>query len=206
MGRYAMATVGMGITPQAKSTVSSSLMTAAELDPEPISKAVLAVAALFTKFFGFGYNPRKLADTAITEAVKGSLNSLWYNLTGEALDGVNRQAEPGQYGKQHIALFAGSAYPNVPYPAGHPAADLNQIRQTADQIIAQGRSNLVRKESFEGYDNNANYMLALMEQVARTRAQESAVEIRDSGIVSSKGVMSWLPWLIGGYALYEFVL
>jgi hypothetical protein len=196
----------MGITPQAKSAVSSALFTAAELDPEPISKAVLAVAALFSKFFGFGYNPRKLADTAITEAVKGSLNILWYNLTGEALDGVNRQAEPGQYGKERIALFAGSAYPNVPYPAGHPAADLNQIRSTAEQIIAQGRSNLVRRESFEGYDNNASYMLGLMDQVASARAQQRSESPLTTAFGAPSGVMSWLPWLIGGYALYEFVL
>lgn len=205
MGRYANA--GMGVTtPQAKSAAAAGLWTIAAADPEPISKAILTVAAMFTQLFGFGYNPRKLADTAITEAVKQGLNVLWYNLTGEALDGVNRTAEPGQYGAQHIALFTPSAYPKVPYPAGPP--DVNQIRQVADQarqIIAQGRSNLVRQESFAGYDANADYMLGLMEQVAAAREQQNS----QGNVFSSVAAMDWkslLPWVIGGYAVYEFVL
>lgn len=201
-----LAKIGMGIeTPQVTSAVSQGLFTAAAADPEPISKAILAVAAMFTKLFGFGYNPRKLNDTAVTEAVKQGLNVLWYNLTGEALNGVHRTAEPGQYGAQHIALFTGSQYPNVPYPAGPADAGLiQQVIQQAEQVVAQGRSNLVRQESFSAYDLNANYMLELMRQVADARAQQPA-QLADL-LPSGKGIMSWLRWLIGGYAVYKFVL
>jgi len=170
----------------------------------PIILAVAAVLPLLTKYLNFGYNPRKLNDTAITEAVKGSLNVLWYNLTGEALNGVHRTAEPGQYGAQHIALFTGSQYPNVPYPAGPADAGLiQQVIAQAQQIIAQGRSNLVRQESYQGYDFNANYMLGLMQQVADARARENPLA---EFIPSGAGIMSWLPWLIGGYAVYKLVL
>ena len=206
MGQLVNTGFGMGLAPQTKSLISSALFKAAAADPEPISKVILTIAALFTKLFGFGYNPQKLNDTAITEAVKQGLNVLWYNLTGEALNGVKQTAEPGQYGKQHVALFTPSAYPNVPYPAGPADLSLiNQVIDQANQIIAQGRSNLIRQESFEGYDLNANYMLRLMEQVGEARAQEGPLDsLLTPGAASS--VMSLLPWLIGGYALYEFVL
>jgi hypothetical protein len=198
----------MGLTtPQTKSIVSAGLFKAAAIDPEPISKAILAVAALFTQLFGFGYDPKKLNDTAITEAVKQGLNVLWYNLTGEALNGVHRTAEPGQYGAQHIALFTGSQYPNVPYPAGPADGSLiQQVIAQAQDIIAQGRSKLVRRESSAGYEFNANYMLGLMQQVADARAREPVNPLAELLPGGGKGIMSFLPWLIGGYAVYEWVL
>ena len=209
MGRYATANIGMGLTtPQTKSIVSAGLFKAAAIDPEPISKAILAVAALFTQLFGFGYDPKKLNDTAITEAVKQGLNVLWYNLTGEALNGVRQTAEPGQYGKQGIALFTGSQYPNVPYPAG--PADVNLVYQViaqAEQIIAQGRGSLVRRESNEGYDFNANYMLNLMSQVAQQRAEQGPLStFLPGGAEATEGLWKWLPWMVGGYAIYKLVL
>ena len=199
---------GLGFTPQTKSAVSSSLWTAAAADPEPFSKAALAIAALFTQLFGFGYNPRKLNDTAITEAVKQALNALWYQLSGEALNGVSQTAEPGRYGAERIALFTASAYPDVPYPAGR--TDPAVIIQQAQQIIAQGRSNLVRQESFSGYDDNANYMLGLFSQVAQAQAEQNPLSALYAGgqafAAGQGGIAAILPWLIGGYAVYRWVL
>ena len=196
--------LGVGFTP---------VVAAAAPATGPLAPIVLAVAAvlpLFSKLLNFGYNPRKLADTAITEAVKQSLNILWYNLTGEAINGVHQQAEPGQYGEASIALFAGSNYPNVPYPAGAPGRDARAVIQEAQQIIAQGRANLVRQESYEGYDFNAQYMLGLMEQVAQRQAEASPLASFTSLFDTSFGEgVNWKALLAlagGGYALYEFVL
>ena len=201
-----MISTGMGqYTPQIKQVVSSSLSTAAAMDPEPFSKAALAVAALFTRILNFGYNPRKLNDTAITEAVKQALNQLWYQLTGEAINGVHRTTEPGQYGKAGIALFAESAYPDVPYPAGR--VDPAEIIAQVQQIIAQGRSNLLRSESAAGYDFNANYMLNLMSQVAQQRAEQGPLStFLPGGAEATEGLWKWLPWMVGGYAIYKLVL
>ena len=177
----------------------------------PIVAAVGAIASLvplFAKLLNFGYNPRKLNDTAITEAVKQALNALWYQLSGEALNGVSRTAEPGRYGAEGIALFTASAYPDVPYPAGR--TDPSGIMQQAQQIIAQGRSNLVRQESFQGYDANANAMLGLFSQVAQAQAEQnplSALYAQGQALAAGQGgIAALLPWLIGGYAVYRWVL
>ena len=169
---------------------------------------IASLVPVFAKLLNFGYNPRKLNDTAITEAVKQALNQLWYQLTGEAINGVQRTADPGQYGKAGIALFAGSAYPDVPYPAGR--TDPAGIIAQAQQIIAQGRSNLVRQESFQGYDANANAMLGLFSQVAQAQAAQnplSALYAQGQALAAGQGgIAAILPWLIGGYAVYKWVL
>ena len=177
----------------------------------PIVAAVGVIASLvpvFTKLLNFGYNPRKRNDTAITEAGKPARNQLWYQLTGEAINGVHRTAEPGQYGEAGIALFAGSAYPDVPYPAGR--TDPADIIAQAQQIIAQGRSNLVRQESFSGYDANADYMLGLFSQVAQAQAEQNPLSALYAGgqalAAGQGGIAAILPWLIGGYAVYRWVL
>lgn len=169
----------------------------------PFVAAAGAVVSLFSKILNFGYNPQKLNDTAITEAVKQALNQLWYQLTGEAINGVHRTAEPGQYGKAGIALFRESRYPDVPYPAGAPGADPAQIIGQAQQIISQARSNLLRKESAAGYDFNANYMLELMNQVAERRAEENPLS---RIIPGGSKLPGWLPWAAAGYAVYKWVL
>ena len=203
MGQYANVGMGFVATP-----ILAAAPAAGPAAPFVAAAAIIAsVVPAFIKLLNFGYNPRKLNDTAITEAVKQALNVFWYNLTGEALNGVNRTAEPGRYGAERIALFTPSAYPNVPYPAG--PAEVSQIRQViaeAQQIIAQGRSNLIRRESFAGYDLNANYMLGLMEQVAAARTQQSPLGPLTTalGVPSSWG--AFLPWLLGGFAVYKWVL
>lgn len=175
------------------------------VEPVTITLAVLAVVNLFSKLLNFGYNPQKLNDTAITEAVKQAMNVLWYNLTGEALNGVHQTATPGQYGAEHIALFSESRYPDVPYPAGRPDIDPAEIIAATEQVIAQGRANLVRSESFAGYDFNAQYMVNLMNQVAQRRAQEQPFgELLSFGDSSNWAAM--LPWLLGGWLAYKVVL
>jgi hypothetical protein len=83
---------------------------------------------------------------------------------------------------------------------------IQQVIAQAQDIIAQGRSKLVRRESSAGYEFNANYMLGLMQQVADARAREPVNPLAELLPGGGKGIMSFLPWLIGGYAVYEWVL
>ena len=199
---------GLGLeVQQFKSAISSSLMTAAAADPEPFSKVGLTIAALFTKIFGFGYDPKKLNDTAVTESVQIGLHSLWNDLTGDNLP-VN--CTPGQCGKQHVAIFEGSNYPAVPYPAGRPGMDVNQVIAATQQLIAQGRQQLVRPESVSAYEFNTQYMLGLFNQVAQAQAMQnplsSAYAQGQALVAGQSGITALLPWFLGGYAIYRFVL
>lgn len=195
----------LGLTPVVKSGLQTSLTTAAELDTEPFSKAALSLAALFTKVFGFGYDPKKLNDTAVTEAIQIALHQIWFNLTGEDLGGVNPTCVPGKCGDQHIDIFhVQSQYPNVPGGAAG-RQDASQVMQYARQLIAEGKQQLVRPESSYYYDMNTNYMLQLFQQVVDAQTVAAA---SPAGLISSitGGAGGILPWLLGGLAVYQFVL
>ena len=192
-----------------KGGIETGLMTAAAVDPEPISKAILGIVAAITSLFSFGYNPQKLNDTAVTENVQIALHKIWYQLTGEDL-GMN--CTPGQCGAQHVAIFTTSQYPNVPDgPSGNPAADINVVIQSAQQIIGQGRGALVRSQSVADYDANTNYMLGLFNDVASARAADPLYQAGAGGVVTDVQNAfaqlgaggSLLPWLaIGGAILW----
>ena len=211
---------GLGQVPAGKragSIVSTGLLTAAAVDPEPISKAILGiaggVASLFTKLFGFGYNPRKLADTAITEAMQVTMNQVWYALTGEALNGVTHTADPGQYGKMHFPLFTASQYPSVPKgPLGDMSLDVDSIIQQITDLAVQQRAQLKRPESYTDFDANVNGRLALLNQVKQDRTQAAAQAPNASAVIadikSAVTGMNWekvLPIAIGGLLIYSFV-
>lgn len=203
MGR--MVRAGVGYTPQqGVQTAGSGLMTAAPFTgpAAPFVAAAGALVSLFGKLFSFGYNPRKLNDTQITEAVQLSLHNLWYPLTGEDLGGVQNPCEPGKCGG-HTAIFTTSAYPNIPKgAAGDPNVDVNQLLQGAQSVIAQGRNALIRKESFADYDANTGYLMGLFQQVAQARAQTGRV----ADVLSIP--QDWtkiLLWGIGGLAVYSIL-
>lgn len=209
MGRHLGLTANTGKT--AGSAVATGLLTAAAVDPEPISKTILAavggLASLFTSLFGFGYDANKLNDTAVTEGVQVALHQMWFNLTGEDLGGVNPTCTPGQCGSQHVNIFGVSTnYPNVPSgPAGYSQYDVNQIISAAQSLIAQGRSKLIRPQSDSGYDANSSYMMGLFNQVAQARTAANPISTLFSS-VSGSGIGTLLPWLLGGLAVYQFVL
>ena len=177
----------------------------------PIVAAVAAIAtaaALLIKFFkGRGYDPNKLQDTAITEAFRIGANGLWNDLTGDNLP-VN--CTPGQCGAQNVAIFTASRFPDVPYPAGRSGTDIEQYVAALQAAIADARSKLVRPESVAGFDQNANYFLTLLAQVRQLRAQQGPVSSITQGLedlVAGKGsIVSLLPWAIGAYAVYRWVL
>jgi len=199
--------LGLEYTPQIQSSVSTSLFTAAAMDPEPFSKAALTAAAFFSKLFSFGYDPRKLNDTAVTEAFRIGMNGLWNDLTGDRLPTA---CEPGQCGEQRIAIFTRSSYPNVPYPAGRPGADAAQYLAALDAAYRDAFSKLVRQESIAGLDENYQYIGGLLRQVAAEQARQSSIlpaGILPAGIAdvftTAGGGVDWgvvLP-LIGGAAL-----
>jgi len=195
--------------------VSRSLSTAAGSDPDPtgISQGLLAVSGLIASLFSFGYNPQKLNDTQITEAVQIALHQLWCQLTGEDLGGGQCggcTCTPGKCGGV-CAIFTTSAYPNVPYGAeGNTNVDVTQTILQAQQIIQQGQSKLQRPESLSDYQANVNYMMSLFNQVLNARATSdnpiTAIETAVStGSFSSINWSGILPWLIGGYAVLQLV-
>ena len=69
---------------------------------------------------------------------------------------------------------------------------------------------MVRQESFSGYDANAEYMLGLFSQVAQAQAEQdplSALYAQGQSLVAGQGgIAAILPWLLGGYAVYKWVL
>jgi len=194
-------------TPQVKSAFSSGLMTAAELDPEPFSKAALAAVAVLLSFFKFGYDPKKLNDTALTEALIIGFNQAWEQITGEHLP---YNCTPGQCGKQHVAIFTRSQWPNVPNPGGIPGVDFNGIIAAFSQAIEQGRAQLQRPQSAADYEANANYVMTLLQQAQQRAADDAAAASPVSALTDlfsgSGGAGKLLPWVLGGLAVYQFVL
>jgi len=191
---------------------SSALETAAAVDPEPFSKAILAITGFVASFFGS--DPRKVPDTQVTEATQIALNNLWFQISGEQLPS---NCVPGQCGAQHVAIFQNSAYPNVPYgPLGNPAADIDVAINTAEQIINGAMARLQRPQSRNNPEFTANDILALLEKVkaARQDAQTHAVSAPSAGgqslapagaAVASGGIPGWLVILALGFAAYKIL-
>ena len=163
------------------------------------ASALVSLAPLLIKMFK-KYDPDKLNDTGITEAFRIGANGLWNELTGDNLP-VN--CDPGQCGKQHVAIFTASRWPDVPYPAGRPGANIDQYIAAVANTIADARSRLIRPQSAAGFQENADYFMTLLHQVKERQAQEAPLA---TAFAAPGGLMSLLPWLIGGYAVYEFVL
>ena len=210
-GLMKLALTGMGITP-----IIAAAPAAGPLAPLVIAASLLpAVLPSISKLFKFGYDPQKLEDTAITEGAQVAMNRAWHALTGEALDGVNRTAQPGQYGDAGIAIFSPSAYPNVPKgPAGDPSVDVTGLIATVQQGLAQARSRLARPESSAGFDANAKRMLGLMQRVKEARAAlgpferaraaaEGAIPRTPAGGID---VPKILPWALGAFVAYKFIV
>lgn len=195
---------GLGATtPQVTGGISASLLTAATIDPEPISKAILAAVGALLSFFKFGYDPKKLNDTALTEALIIGFNQSWEALTGEHLP---YNCTPGKCGDQHVAIFTRSQWPNIPYPGGVPGVDLDSYLSAFQQAIAEGRSKLLRSQSLADYDANANYILTLLNQVKQRQGEEAAAANPITALLPSGSISSLLPWLIGGFAVYKLIL
>jgi hypothetical protein len=194
----------------ATSVAAGGLLTAANLAPEPMTKAFLyaaaGVASVISQLFKFGYDPKKLNDTAVTEAFRIAFNKAWEELTGERLP---YSCDPGQCGKQKQAIFAGSAWPNVPYPAGKPGTDPAVLAAAIEQMAAEGRAALQRPESVAGYEGNLSYARALVQKVQQHRAEQSALE-RAAGYLprTEAGAVDFgalLPWAAGGLVLYKLL-
>jgi len=189
---------------------SAGLLTAAGYDPEPISASVMAAIGLALKFFKFGYDPKKLNDTALTESLIIGFNRAWEQITGEQLPSA---CEPGQCGKQRQAIFTRSQWPNVPFPGGKPGLDIGQYRAGFEQAIAEGRAKLQRQESVADYEANANYVRTLLQQVQERQAQEQAANPLasllpglDISALTGGGVGGLLPWALGGLLVYKLIL
>jgi hypothetical protein len=203
--------LGQNVAKSVSSVIGGGLLTAANLSPEPVSKAFLYVAAglasVVSQLFKFGYDPKKLNDTAITEAFRISFNQVWEQLTGERLPYA---CDPGQCGKQGQAIFTGSAWPAVPYPSGRPGTDPTLVLSAIDTAAAEGRSKLVRPESRSGFDGNVAYARSIVEQVAARRAEEMRNPLTAAGAAISSAVggadlMSLLPWALGGFLVYKVI-
>lgn len=188
-------------TPVITGGISSGLLTAAGFDPEPISKAILAAVGTLLSFFKFGYDPKKLNDTALTEALIIAFNQSWEQITGEHLP---YNCTPGKCGSQHVAIFTRSQWPNVPYPGGVPGVDLDTYISGFAQAIAEGRTKLLRTQSLADYDANSNYVMTLLNQVKQRAAENVAANPLNAitSAFSSGNVGGLLPWLLGGAGVY----
>lgn len=193
---------GLGFTQVAAVAAGSKLPL---FSPEPISMAILAGIQLLLHFFKFGYDPKKLNDTALTEALIINFNKVWEQITDEHLPYA---CDPGQCGKQHQAIFTRSQWPNVPFPGGKPGLDIGQYRAAFDQAIQEGRAKLQRPQSVADYDANANYVQTLLRQVAERQAQEAAAANPLAALLPSAdgGLLSLWPWAVGGLLIYKLIL
>ena len=198
--------LGLQAPGKTQATVANSLMTAAAVDPEPISKCILAIAGSLAKIFGFGPSPWNVVDTSVIEAGQIALNQLWYLVSGEAINGVQHTTTPGQAGKEGVAIFTQSKYPNVPKgAAGDPSVDIDQAIAAADKIVADALSMVHREESrsnpfFTGGGNKIPALLRKMKTAREAAAATAAAQT--SATVSSAA--SALPWVAAGLLAIKF--
>lgn len=217
MGWHECPRLGQSTAQTAGSIVGGGLIQAAPFTgpAAPFVAATGAIVGFLSNMFKFGYDPQKLGDTALTEDAQAKMNQAWHALTGEALNGVNRSAEAGKYGDAGIAIFSPSAYPNVPKgPAGDPAIDVDLLVTNMRAYLAKVRAGLKRPESAAGFDANAKRMLGLMQRVKEARAAlgpiaaaraaaEGAIPRTPTGELDVKSI---LPWALGAFAAYKFIV
>lgn len=208
--------LGQSTAQTAGSVVGGGLIQAAPFTgpAAPFVAGAGAIVGFLSNMFKFGYDPQKLGDTALTEDAQAKMNQAWHALTGEALNGVTRTAEPGKYGDAGIAIFSPSAYPNVPKgPAGDPAIPVDLLVTNMRAYLDKARSGLQRPESAAGFDANAKRMLGLMQRVKEARAALgpiAAARAAAEGTIprtptGELDVAKILPWALGAFAAYTFI-
>ncbi len=170
MGRYLQSgyepAAGMGVY----STAAAPAL--APLYAIPVwGQVALVVASLLPLIFRkWGYNPQKLHDTQVVEAAQMAFNLIWFQVTGEALDGIREIAPPGQYGAQHKQLFGQSQYPNVPAgPLGDPAIDIDTAISSATLTFRDAASTMQRPESIPNIQGNYDALINLLNRVKEAR-------------------------------------
>ncbi len=194
------------------SATAGALMTAAPFTgpAAPFVAGIAGALGFFSTLFGFGHDPSKLNDTAVTEAFRIGMNAMWNDLTGDSLPTA---CDPGQCGNQRVAIFEQSPYPNVPYPAGRPGIDPIQFIAALERAHQEALSKLQRSESAAGLDQNYRYMGGLLRRVLSERARQAPLQTAISTVSSviprtPEGGIDFLklaPWAGAGYLLYKFV-
>ena len=186
---------GMGVT--GKQATQSAASTAAMIAPAtgPAAPFVLAAAgivSLFSAIFG-GSDPRKVPDTQAVESAQIALNQLWYQVSGEKLNGIEHAVVPGESGRSGIPIFTTSKYPNVPYgPAGNPDVNIDQAIANARAIVQEAASRMQRKESLKNsfFTTNGSGRIALLEQVKAARDAAAKSSVLGGASKSSVGLLA----------------
>lgn len=134
-----------------------------------IAAGILAGASIFQVLFG-RRGKDKLHDTAVVEAAQEAFNVIWYEVSGEAIDGVRELTQPGQYGRAGIGLFRASQYPNVPDgPAGNPAVDLDRAMESARATYDEAARAMKRRQSVDNLRGNFDRVMDLLGRVKQAR-------------------------------------
>ena len=170
---------------------------------DPITAAIFAAMTVGSLVFGFrGGGPKKERDTAVLEAAQESFNAIWFEVSGEALNGVERTAPPGQYGAAGIGLFSESSYPNVPHGAeGNPRVDIDGARASLEQVYRQALKQFARDASKQNLGGNYRRMFGLLQRVKAAR--ERAAVAPPGGLPAGlrNGGSNWSLLALGGLGL-----
>lgn len=214
--QVATAATGLAVGATTLGLIASGAMAGSVL---PVIGTVIGAAfGLVMALIHHGYDPQKLNDTAVTEALELEMHQLWYLLTGEDLGGGGGSqcnCSPGRCGAQHCAIFGiPTQYPNVPDgPSGNPDIDVNVAIAQVQRLSEEGMQHLVRPESMADYQNNVGYMMGLFRSVAAARAVDpaytSALDVGPGAIADVtrifSGLPSWLPWAAIAAAVYAIL-
>ena len=205
-----------------QSGVATTVLKAAAADPEPISKAIIAVVGAFLKLFSFHGDPRDPLDSALVESGSASCYDIWLAVSGEALGGAGEPKSYKKTGTQqsfvNLATWSQrtSAYPNVPNgPLGDTTIDANQALAGCGEIIAQAQSGLADPGSDHYNKSLQNPFfttgglgqpgeigpIPLLQKVLAAR--EAAVS-EASTSMPSKSAASLLPIAVVGLLLYAY--
>lgn len=185
---------GLGLVQQGAGTaLSIAPMTG---PAAPFVAAGAGLTELFSSLF-HGADPREAVDSAKIEAGGIAINKLINEITGENLP---TNCTPGQCGKQGVAIWSNSKWPNVPYGAtGNPAINIDDAISQVQNLVAQIKSQMVLQQSLSNPFFSGPYGIGLLEKIKAARAKASPVSTAANAITSSLYNGSLLPWaLVGG--------
>ena len=197
---------GLGLTVQQAgnygaaggSTAASILALSPATGPlAPFVAAGAGLAALASAIFK-GANPQEGVDSSKIEAGGIAINKLINEITGENLP---TNCTPGQCGKQGVAIWSNSKWPDVPYGAtGNPNINIDDAISQVQNLVAQIRSQMTLQQSLSNPFFSGPYMIGLLNKIKAARAAANPVSSAVSSILPSSVTSSSLfPLaLVGG--------
>jgi hypothetical protein len=196
-----IASPGLGALGVSTTGVIRATLPAVSMIPV-VGPAIAGIIGLVTSIFHIGPDPRNRPDTIAIETGLQAVNGLWYQISGEALDGITCQAPPGDMGKHHCSML-GSKYPNVPAgPGGNPAMDPLAVQQQIDQVFAQTKAALLKSSSAKNlWFTDQTRFDQRLQAMAAYRAQHGT-GAAGTALAASGPVPGWLiPAAIGAAIL-----